>query len=55
MKGNKVILMKNSEERHFYGKELTFPIESRNSDIRHHLARFTRNLQMIQDFPSFAV
>ncbi|MBN9565217.1 MAG: IS1 family transposase, partial [Alphaproteobacteria bacterium] len=30
------------EERHFYGKDLTFPIEATNSDIRHRLARFTR-------------
>lgn len=30
------------EERHFYGKDLTFPIESSNSDIRHRLARFIR-------------
>ena len=30
------------EERHFYGKDLTFPIESTNSDLRHRLARFHR-------------
>ena len=30
------------EERHFYGKDLTFPIEGSNSDIRHRLARFHR-------------
>ena len=30
------------EERHFYGKDLTFPIEATNSDIRHRLARFVR-------------
>ncbi len=30
------------EERHFYGKDLTFPIEATNSDIRHSLARFVR-------------
>lgn len=30
------------EDRHFYGKDLTFPIEQTNSDIRHQLARFTR-------------
>jgi insertion element IS1 protein InsB len=29
-------------ERHLYGKELTFPIEQTNSDIRHRLARFKR-------------
>lgn len=43
------------EERHFYGKDLTFPIEATNSDIRHRLARFTRrtkassrSLKMVQ-------
>ena len=30
------------EDRHFYGKDLTFPIEGTNSDIRHSLARFHR-------------
>lgn len=30
------------EKRHFYGKDLTFPIEGTNSDIRHRLARFHR-------------
>ena len=30
------------EERHFLGKDLTFPIEASNSDIRHRLARFVR-------------
>jgi IS1 family transposase len=30
------------ENRHFYGKDLTFPIEASNSDIRHSLARFVR-------------
>ena len=30
------------EERDFYGKDLTFPIESTNSDLRHRLARFHR-------------
>jgi insertion element IS1 protein InsB len=30
------------EDRHFYGKDLTFPIEATNSDIRHRLARFKR-------------
>ena len=30
------------EERHFYGKDLTFPIEATNSDIRYRLARFHR-------------
>ena len=30
------------EERHFYGKDLTIPIEQSNSDIRHWLARFVR-------------
>ena len=29
-------------ERHFFGKDLTFPIEATNSDIRHRLARFKR-------------
>lgn len=42
------------EDRHFYGKDLTFPIEQTNSDIRHRLARFvrrtkasSRSLQMV--------
>jgi insertion element IS1 protein InsB len=30
------------ENRHFWGKDLTFPIEGTNSDIRHRLARFKR-------------
>ncbi|WP_410519711.1 IS1 family transposase [Candidatus Cyrtobacter comes] len=30
------------ENRHFFGKDLTFPIEGTNSDIRHRLARFKR-------------
>ena len=30
------------EERHFPGKDLTFPIEQDNSEVRHHLARFRR-------------
>lgn len=30
------------EDRHFTGKDLTFPIEATNSDIRHRLARFVR-------------
>ena len=30
------------ENRHFFGKDLTFTIESTNSDIRHRLARFKR-------------
>ena len=30
------------EDRHFYGKDLTFPIEATNSDLRHRLARFHR-------------
>ena len=30
------------EDRHFYGKDLTYPIEQTNSDIRHRLARFVR-------------
>ena len=43
------------EERHFYGKDLTFPIEGTNSDIRHRLARFhrrskvtSRSLEMVE-------
>ncbi len=31
-----------SEDRHFFGKDLTFVIESTNSDIRHRLACFKR-------------
>jgi len=30
------------ENRHFWGKDLTFPIEGTNSDIRHRVARFKR-------------
>lgn len=30
------------EDRHYYGKDLTFPIEQSNSDLRHWLARFIR-------------
>jgi insertion element IS1 protein InsB len=30
------------EDRHYFGKDLTFPIESTHSDIRHRLARFKR-------------
>src|SRR5215217_6307657 len=30
------------EEQHFAGKDLTFPIEQDNGDVRHHLARFRR-------------
>jgi insertion element IS1 protein InsB len=30
------------QERLFTGKDLTFPIEQDNSDVRHHLARFRR-------------
>ena len=29
-------------EQPFTGKDLTFPIEQDNSDVRHHLARFRR-------------
>lgn len=43
------------ERRHFYGKDLTFPIEGTNSDIRHRLARFkrktkasSRSLEMVE-------
>ena len=27
------------ENRHFYGKDLTFPIEATNSDIRHKIQK----------------
>jgi IS1 family transposase len=30
------------QERHYYGKEITFPIEQANCDIRHWLTRFIR-------------
>lgn len=30
------------QERHFYGKDLTFPIEATHSNIRHRLGRFHR-------------
>ena len=30
------------DDRHYYGKDITFPIEQSNSDIRHWLARFIR-------------
>jgi insertion element IS1 protein InsB len=42
------------EERHFVGKDLTFPIEATNSDMRHRLGRFhrrskvtSRSIQMV--------
>jgi insertion element IS1 protein InsB len=34
------------EERHFVGKDLTFPIEATNSDIRHRVARFHRRTKV---------
>ena len=37
------------EDRHFYGKDLTFPIEQTNSDIRHRLARFVRTRVAFKD------
>jgi insertion element IS1 protein InsB len=30
------------EQQLFTGKDLTFPVEQDNSDVRHHLARFRR-------------
>jgi insertion element IS1 protein InsB len=30
------------QDRHFVGKDLTFPIEQDNGEVRHHLARFRR-------------
>ncbi|MCP4922413.1 MAG: hypothetical protein GY915_00070 [bacterium] len=30
------------QKRHFVGKDLTFPIEATNSDMRHRIARFHR-------------
>jgi len=43
------------EERHFVGKDLTFPIEATHSDIRHRVARFhrrskvtSRSLEMVE-------
>lgn len=33
------------ENRHFYGKDITFPIEQSDSDIRHWLARFIRKFK----------
>ena len=30
------------EKRHFVGKDLTFPIEATNSDLRHRIGRFYR-------------
>ena len=30
------------QDRHYYGKDITYPVEQSNSDIRHWLARFIR-------------
>ena len=38
----RVLPEERHEERHFVGKDLTFPIEATNSDIRHRVARFHR-------------
>ena len=35
------------EKRHFCGKDLTFPIEATNSDIRHRLARYSKEGQKL--------
>jgi IS1 family transposase len=40
------------EERHFPGKDLTFPIEASDSDIRHPLAWFVRRPKFLQK-PSY--
>ena len=34
-------------EQLFTGKDLTFPIEQDNSDVRHHLARMTRRTKVV--------
>ena len=35
------------EDQLFAGKDLTFPIEQDNSDVRHHLARFRRKTKVV--------
>ncbi|MEM6602508.1 MAG: IS1 family transposase [Pseudomonadota bacterium] len=35
------------EDQLFTGKDLTFPIEQDNSDVRHHLARMTRKTKVV--------
>ena len=35
------------EDQLFTGKDLTFPIEQSNSDVRHHLARMTRKTKVV--------
>ena len=35
------------EDQLFTGKDLTVPIEQDNSDVRHHLARFTRRTKVV--------
>ena len=35
------------EDQLFTGKDLTFPIEQDNSNVRHHLARFRRRTKVV--------
>jgi insertion element IS1 protein InsB len=35
------------EDQLFTGKDLTFPIEADNSDVRHYLARFRRRTKVV--------
>ena len=35
------------QDQLFTGKDLTFPIEQSNSDVRHHLARMTRRTKVV--------
>jgi insertion element IS1 protein InsB len=35
------------QDQLFTGKDLTFPIEQDNSDVRHHLARMTRRTKVV--------
>lgn len=39
------------EDRLYTGKDLTFPIEQDNSNIRHYLARFRRRTKVVSKCP----
>ena len=39
------------EDQLFTGKDLTFPIEQDNSNIRHYLARFRRRTKVVSKCP----
>ena len=39
------------ENQLYTGKDLTFPIEQSNSDVRHYLARFRRRTKVVSKCP----